>query len=306
MQRELTRDLMIGANTKQPFTMSTRVMNAAGILGFGDVFSNLYNFDRIGAVVTNPVTWSPRQPALGPRMIIKEGGVMLHTGLPNGGVKRVIRDYASLWQMLGAPVVMHLMATSSRDLQRSIERIEAEPSLAGIELGLHDDITWRDAQTFVRVARERCEKPIIVRLPFPGSGDVARAAVEGGADALVATAPPRGTERDPLSGRLMRTRIYGGLVRPMVLRAVGKLASQFPDVPIIGAGGILSMEDARNYLDVGAAAVQLDAALWVRPRLLEDVSRDLGGATVTRRTDSLPDEWHPGMGDTEAEALGLK
>ncbi|NOG48952.1 MAG: hypothetical protein HND48_05440 [Chloroflexi bacterium] len=146
-----------------------------------------------------------------------------------------------------------------------------------------------------------------MRLPFPGSGDVARAAVEGGADALVATAPPRGTERDPLSGRLMRTRIYGGLVRPMVLRAVRQTHFAVPgraDHP--GQGGILSMEDARNYLDVGAAAVQLDAALWVRPRLLEDVSRGPWWATVTRRTDSLPDEWHPGMGDTEAEALGLK
>jgi dihydroorotate dehydrogenase len=68
-------------------------------------------------------------------------------------------------------------------------------------------------------------------------------------------------------------------------------------VPIIGAGGIHSPEDARDYLEAGARAVQVDSVTWVEPRMLEIIARDLGGLTVTRALDALGDEWYPGMSD---------
>lgn len=302
MGRELTFD----RRGKQPLTLKTPVMNAAGTLGYGDVFDNLYNLEKIGAVVTNPVTWKSRSPAFGPRMITKEGGVLLHTGIPNPGLLKVIRNYNSLWQMLKAPVIVHLAGMNTRDVRSGAEKIEAELSIAAMELGLPDDIDWRDAETLTRAATDFCEKPVLVRLPSPGLPDIARAVYDSGADGIVVTAPPRGTERHPNSGRFTRGRLYGSLVKPMALRAVGQIARLFDDMPIIGAGGIHNLQDARDYLDAGASAVQLDAAIWTTPSLLESVSRDLAGMTVTRPTGAYPDEWRPGMGDTEAEQRRLK
>jgi dihydroorotate dehydrogenase len=77
-------------------------------------------------------------------------------------------------------------------------------------------------------------------------------------------------------------------------------------MPLVGSGGIHTLQDARDYIDAGAGAVQLDAAIWVEPWLFEGVSRDLAGMTVTRPTDAFPDEWYPGMGDTDAKARNLK
>ena len=85
----------------------------------------------------------------------------------------------------------------------------------------------------------------------------------------------------------------------MVLQLVQSLRQRIEHVPIIGAGGIHSPQDARDYLDVGAVAVQVDAVSWVQPNLLERIARDLGGTLKTRMADALPDEWNPDMGDTE-------
>ncbi|MBZ0288517.1 MAG: hypothetical protein K8I30_12945, partial [Anaerolineae bacterium] len=70
------------------------------------------------------------------------------------------------------------------------------------------------------------------------------------------------------------------------------------DIPIIGAGGIHSPQDARDYLDAGARAVQVDSVTWVEPKMLEIIARDLGGLVVTREIGALPDEWYEGMSET--------
>ena len=82
---------------------------------------------------------------------------------------------------------------------------------------------------------------------------------------------------------------------------MGRLRRQIPDeIPIIGAGGVHSPQDARDYIEAGAVAVQVDTATWTQPKMLERIARDLGGWIATRRKDALMDEWHPDMGHTEA------
>src|SRR5690606_14981499 len=120
-----------------------------------------------------------------------------------------------------------------------------------IELGLYDDIDADAAERFTLAALEGTEKPVIVRLPFQFTLEMAQAAEDGGAGALVVCAPPRGTARDPLTGRLVSGRLYGPMVKPIVLRMVGQLVRQV-NIPVIGAGGIHTPQDARDYLEAGA------------------------------------------------------
>ena len=212
----------------------------------------------------------------------------------------VIRQNRRIWERLPIPVLLHLVGTSAAHMKQAGEIIDGLEAIAGIELGLNDDIDEEDAYDLVAAATT-IEKPLLVRLPFYEAYQLAPAVVDAGADALVVSAAPRGTARDEHTGRLVSGRIYGPLVKPLVLRIVGRLRRQVPeDIPIIGAGGIHSPLDARDYVEAGAVAVQVDTATWAQPKMLERIARDLGGWIATRRKDALMDEWHPDMSQTEA------
>lgn len=290
---------------KHTLILETPVMPAAGVFGFGDLYRDLMNIEKLGALVTNPVTYQPWQPPVGTRVIPLDAGILVHTGLSNPGLSKVLAKYRLLWMALPLPVIIHLVADTREHVARSASRIDAEDALDALELGLNDDISVNDAAEFVRAAVQRTDKPVIVRLPVQSAHPIAEAAADNGAGAVVACAPPRGTARDPHWGRLVSGRIYGPLVKPVILRLVGQLTRKL-DIPVIGAGGIHSAEDARDYLEAGARAVQVDTVTWVQPNILELIARDLGGLVVTREAGAFPDEWHPGMGETERQALKQK
>ncbi len=293
---ELTR-----ADKRAPLIVKAGAMPAAGTFGFGDAYRDTVEFGKLGAIVTNPVSMKPRKPARSVRVVSLDGGVLVHTGLPNPGLSAVLKRYRELWSLLPVPIILHLIATDTDEIRRAMRMIDEAQTVAGVELGLDDDIDWRQAQTLVRAAAQNSEKPLLVRLPLLTAVEIAEAVIEAEAGALVVAAPPRGTARDPHSGALVRGRIYGPLIKPIALRLVGQLTRHYgQDLPIIGAGGIHSQQDARDYIVVAKArAVQVDTVTWVQPKMLEYIARDLAGNIVTKDSDALADEWYPGMGDTE-------
>ena len=285
---------------KYSLIVSTPVMPAAGTLGFADNFKGLIDYENLGALVTNPVTIEPWNPVSGTRMIPLDAGILLHTGLPNPGLSKVISRYRKTWANLTIPVILHLVGTNVRQIEQAGRMLDEVDEVAAVELGLSDDLNVADALDMVKAAA-KMEKPLLVRLPFYECYQLALPVADAGADALVLTAAPRGTARDQHAGRLVSGRIYGPLIKPLVLRMVGRLRREIPqDIPIIGCGGIHSPQDARDYIDAGAIAVQVDTATWAQPKMLERVARDLGGWIATRHKDALLDEWNPDMGHTEA------
>ncbi len=285
---------------KYSLIVSTPVMPAAGTLGFADGYKGMIEYENLGALVTNPVTIEPWNPAFGTRMIPMDAGILLHTGLPNPGLSKIISRYRKIWANLTIPVILHLVGTTVRQIEQAGRLLDEVDEVAAVELGLSDDLNEADALALVNAAA-KMEKPLLVRLPFFECYQLALPVAEAGADALVLTAAPRGTARDKHAGRLVSGRIYGPLIKPLVLRMVGRLRRQVPqEIPIIGCGGIHSPQDARDYIDAGAIAVQVDTATWAQPKMLERVARDLGGWIATRHKDALLDEWNPDMGHTEA------
>ncbi len=284
---------------KMSLMMETPVMPSAGTFGYGDSYKNVVKFEKLGALVTNPVTYEPWSPASGTRVVPLDAGVLVHTGLPNPGLSRVVKQYRKVWDKFPAPVILHLVGTTPEHVSKACERLDKVEEVDAIELGLNDDIAEDDAVDLVESAVQNSDKPILVRLPLYDTHLLAEPVAEAGAGALVVSAPPRGTARDVHSGRLVSGRVYGPLVKPVVLRMVGVLKRRMPEMPIIGAGGIHSPQDARDFIEAGAVAVQVDSATWSQPKMLERISRDLGGWLVTRGTGALPDEWNPDMGDTQ-------
>lgn len=273
---------------KSNLLVDSPVMNAAGTLGFGDEYRDLIDLSALGAFVTNPLTYASRSPANGTRVVPLSGGVLVHTGLPNLGVSKVVEQYRAVWERLPVPVIAHLVVNAAEDLHRSIAILDREPSVEAVEFGLNEEMNPAETEWAVRAALGKMEKPLLVQLPFSANLDHFAAAIDAGAHALVVSAPPRGTARDQ-AGQLVAGRVYGPLVKPIILRMVGQLVRRFPHTPIIGAGGIHSQQDALDYLEAGAVAVQIDSATWVTPSLIEEIARELSGMDTTQAHGTVDD-----------------
>lgn len=284
---------------KQPLTLQNPVMCAAGTVGFGGEYGKLIDLGRLGGIVTTPITFRPRKAAGGTRVIPLDSGVLIHTGIPNPGINRTLRDYANVWKNSPCPIIVHIAATTADEVAKCAQLLEGRENIAGIELGLSDEATHRDVQLMVSAAVEHSDLAVIVRLPMNEAVTLAKAASDAGAGALVVFAPLRGVARDPLSGQVIGGRVYGPWVKTLALRTVGQVL-QAVKLPVIGAGGIHNPDDARDFMAIGAKAVQLDAITWIRPDMTEIIARNLGGLELTRVAGALADEWKPGFGETAA------
>lgn len=285
---------------KSQLVLDNPVMPAAGTFGYGNLYRDMVNITKLGAIVTNPATYYPRKPAKGVRTVPLASGVLVHTGLPNPGASKVIRRWRDTWTALPIPTIFHLAATNTDEVRKAVEIIDTVDAIAAVELGLPDDISYNEAAALTETAVRHTERPVLVRLPMSDAYEVADAVAEAGAGAVVVAAPPRGTARDPISGQLVSGRVYGPMVKAVALPIVERLAKRLTDVPIIGAGGIHSPQDARDYVQVGAVAVQVGGVNWVLPRMIEIIARDLGGLVLTREQGALADEWFTGIGMTAA------
>ena len=289
---EITRT---GKNT---LVIENPVMPAAGSFGFDSAaYGDLIDLTKIGAIVTNPITWKPRRIARGVNIVPLPSGVMVHTGLPNPGMQKVLRAYGKSWAGSLAPVIVHVVATTPDDVVRCAGALEGHDGVAGIELGLHDQVTLDEIDDFMTAIEQNTMLPVVVRVPLYNAIETAQAAQDFGAGGIVVAAPPRGTTRDPETGQLVGGRIYGPWLKVQTLRAVGQVARAV-EIPVIGSGGIHTPDDARDFIEAGAIAIQVDTVIWSQPRMIEIIARNLGGLELTRVSGALADEWEPGMGIT--------
>jgi dihydroorotate dehydrogenase len=243
---------------KRDLYFSKPLMNAAGSLGFAPDTRLGVPLDFFGAFVTNPFSLRPRQPAARPAVIEHLGGFLLHTGLPNPGLSAGLKKYSAKWLRSDLPVIVHLMADRPEETQRMVRMLEMVENVMAAELGfaplLADDI--------ILLTLEMClgELPLIFSLPPEQVLSLGPRLIQQGAQAVSISAP-RGalpSATDPFS--LVTGRLYGPALFPQTLETVHAAARL--GLPILGAGGVWTKENAQAMLSAGAMAVQVDAALW--------------------------------------------
>ncbi len=270
----------LAPNHKTGLALDNPVMPAAGCFGFGSEYARLVDVEALGAIVVGPVTTGKRRGANPPRKLPIPGGVLLHTGLANPGIAAVARRCARVWARSPVPVIVHVAGTSPGETASCCQRLASIEAVAGIELGLFATIDPDDVVAIVQAARASTNHPLIVRLPLLDDvslDSLCQAAVEAGTDALTIAAPPRGTvwhepDGQPDSGQFVRGRLYGPFVLALALHALRRVV-KLVSVPIIGCGGIHSAEDAKAFLRAGAAAIQVDSAMWRDPSCLARIAR---------------------------------
>jgi dihydroorotate dehydrogenase (NAD+) catalytic subunit len=243
---------------KRDLYFSKPIMNAAGSLGFAPDSRLGISLDALGAFVTNPFSLHPRTPAAKPAVIQHSGGFLLHTGLPNPGLNSGLKKYSAKWSRADLPIIVHLMADRPEETQRMVRTLESQENVMAVELGfaplLADDI--------IMLTLEMClgEIPLIFSLPIEQVLSLGPRLIQGSAQAISISAP-RGALPVPLTPTpLVTGRLYGPSLFPQTLETVYS-ASKI-GLPIIGAGGVWTKENADAMLSVGALAVQVDAVLW--------------------------------------------
>ena len=249
---------------KRDLYFSKPLMNAAGSLGFAPDSRMGISLDSFGAFVTNPFSLRPRLPTSQPAVIEYPGGFLLHTGLPNPGLKAGLKKYAAKWTRSDLPVIVHLMADRPEETRNMVHMLEEIENVMAVELGFAPLL----AEDILMLTLELClgEIPLIFSLPVEQVLSLGPRLVQDGAQAI-SIAAPRGALNPPLHEgeglgvrEIITGRLYGPSLFPQSLdmvRSASKLG-----IPIIGSGGVWSKENADAILSVGAMAVQVDAALW--------------------------------------------
>ena len=239
---------------KRDIYFSKPIMNAAGSLGFAPDTRNGISLDSFGAFVTNPISLRPRLPTAQPTMIQHPGGFLLHTGLPNPGIREAIKKYSAKWTRSQLPIIVNLMADRPEETQQMVRMLETQENVMAVELGFAPLL----ANDIILLTLEMClgELPLIFSLPVEQVLSLGPRLMEEGAQ-VISIAAPRGAL---MTDHVITGRLYGPSLFPQTLEAVYSAVKL--GLPIIGSGGVWAKENADAMLSVGALAVQVDAALW--------------------------------------------
>ena len=229
-------------------------------MGFAPDTRAGFSFASFGAFVTNPFSLRSRQPAAKPAVIEHTGGFLLHTGLPNPGFNAGFKKYSAKWSRSELPIIVHLMADRPEETQRMVRMLETQENVMAVEFGFAPLL----ANDIILLTLEMClgELPLIFSLPIEQVLNLGPRLIQEGAQAI-SIATPRGAL--PLSSTpssLITGRLYGPSLFPRTLETVYSAAKL--GLPLIGAGGVWTKENAEAMLSAGALAVQVDAVLWGR------------------------------------------
>ena len=257
------------------------VIAASGTFGYGTEFAGLLDLGALGALAVKGLSLRPSPGKPAPRLVETPGGMLNSIGLQNIGVQAFLGDRLPALHAAGARVVANFWGDSPEEFAECAARLDGAPGVVALELNASSPnrpewggILATDPQALaaiVRAVRARVRAPLWVKLS-PNVGDitrVGRAAEAEGADALTAINTLRATAIDLEARRPRLAAGSGGLsgpaIKPVALRMVQELARAVR-IPVVGIGGIMTGEDALEFLCCGARAVQVGTAIFYDPR----------------------------------------
>lgn len=265
--------------------LSNPTLLASGV--HGSSLAKVLGALRVGAggAVTKSIGPVPREGYPEPTLVDVDSGMVNAAGLPNPGAAKFSEELARV-KGKGLPILVSIFGGDEREFERVVKTLDGNdfaayelnlscPHVSGVgtEIGHHPELVAK----VTKAVRKSTKKPVFAKLS-PNTDrlvQVARAAVDAGADGLTAVNTVRAFPIDIESGKPALSNGYGGLsgaaMRPVALRCVYELREEF-DVPIMGCGGVANWEDAVQFFLAGADAVQLGTATVKRFEIFNDVN----------------------------------
>lgn len=276
------------ATTVGDLALSSCVMTAAGTSGHADELAAYGPLARLGAVVVKSLSAAPWPGNPAPRLAPLETGMLNSVGLQGPGLEAWLVEDLPRLRASGATVVVSIWGRSLEEYRQAgallaghdVDAVEINVSCPNLEDSSRMFAHSARATAAV-VAAVELELPRWVKLSpnTPELTDIAAAAMEAGADALVVANTVLGMvidveRRQPALGG-GGGGLSGPAIHPVAVRAVFECHRALPDAPIIGVGGVQCGVDAIEMLQAGASAVQVGTATLAEPRAPWRIMREI-------------------------------
>jgi dihydroorotate dehydrogenase (NAD+) catalytic subunit len=277
--------------------LANPMVTASGCFASGREMDRFVDVGRIGAVVVKSVTKVPRKGLPTPRMVETPSGMLNAIGLQNPGVDAWLEEDLPWLVAHGATTVVSIAGDTVDDFVHVARRLRGAEGVSAIEVNLscpnveHRGLVFAldpaASAELIRAVARVSDVPVLAKLSADASDvvAVASAVTDAGADGLTLINTILGMAIDPVTGQAELWNTYGGLsgpaIRPVAVRVVHQVHTALPDVPIVGCGGVRTVEDVVQFLRAGASAVAVGTGGFVDPFATETL-RDGLAAWLTQ------------------------
>lgn len=284
-------------------TLKNPILTASGTFGYGLEFATYGDLASLGGMVVKGLSLQARDGNPTPRIVETTAGMLNAVGLQNDGVDVFCAQKLPMLPWQEAPVIANIYAASVEDFGQLAARLNDEEGVAALEVNVscpnvrEGGIAFGQdpgmlAQVTSIVRKSAPDKHIMIKLS-PNVTDItvmARAAEEAGADSISCINTLLGMAVDLQKRRPSLANVVGGLsgpaIKPVALRCVWQVARAVK-IPVVGVGGISCVEDALEFILVGAHAVQVGTASFMRPDCAFDMVQELPAACERLGISSL-------------------
>ena len=262
-----------GIEMKNPVTV------AAGTFGYGREFANFFDLGKLGAIITEGTSLRPKSGNKPPRVCEVSSGILTNIGLQNPGVEYFANNELPFLRKFDTKIIVNACANSIEEFEE-LCKILNTLDIDGVEINtacpnMNDEnrafgSTYDGIKILTKTVRKVLQKPLIIKLTpnVTNIGEIAKGVEEAGADAISLIGTISAMKIDIYKRRSMISTNIGGLsgpaIKPIALRMVYEVNKKVK-IPIMGLGGIISGEDAIEFMLAGATAISIGAGNLIDP-----------------------------------------
>ena len=279
------------------------ITTASGCFASGAEIDRFFDVTELGVITVKSLTLDAREGLPTPRMAETPAGMLNAIGLQNPGVDRWLQRDLPWLQGKGAKVIASIAGSTVEEFREVARRLRRATGVVAVEVNLscpnveHRGLVFAcdpraSSEVISAVARE-VDVPVFAKLTSDVTDvvAVAEACVQAGASGLTLINTLLGMSIDPDSGRTRLFNGYGGLsgpaIRPVAVRNVHQVHTAMPQVPIIGTGGVRTVEDVIEMVRAGATIVAVGTSTFVDPFTARDLARGLASWLAEREHGSI-------------------
>jgi dihydroorotate dehydrogenase (NAD+) catalytic subunit len=279
------------------------VLVASGTFGYAREMAGVVDLPQLGGILPKTITSQPRAGNAPWRTVETSAGMLNAIGLDNDGIDYFLANHWPYLKSTKADIIVSIAGKSHDDFVNLADRLNEAEGIHAVELnvscpnvsgGVDFGTDPRACHDVVAGVRRVLNVPIITKLTpnVTKIVDIARAAKDAGTDAVTCINTVLGMAIDWRRKKPMLGNVVGGLsgpaIKPIALRCVYQVATQV-DIPVIGVGGIATIDDCMEFLVAGASAIQIGTANYYDPlvsiRIIESLPaalRELGATSVSK------------------------
>ena len=281
------------------------LLTASGTYGYGHEVQGLAEVNKLGGIITKSVTLHPREGNPPPRIAETSCGMLNSIGLANLGVEKYCEEVIPFLNNLKTQVIINVAGSKLEDYLKTLEKLEATngkhvgyeiniscPNVkkGGMEFGVSSEMTME----LTSEMRKRTDRLLIMKLGpnVTRIEDIAQASESGGADAVSAINTIVGMAIDIKTREPKLYTNYGGLsgpaIKPIAIANVHKVFKAV-EIPVIGIGGISTVEDVIEFLLAGATLVQIGTMNYQNPNIGSELRSELDKYLMDESIENLQD-----------------